>query len=74
MNWLLGIWRELVALFVDDGSFAAAILAWLAGGFICLRVFELAPATEGIILAIGFILLLAENVERTARNADRRQR
>ena len=63
-------WRtvrdELIGLFIDDGSFAAAILAWLAGGLICLRLFMVPPEIEAIVLAVGFGLLLAENVARTA--------
>ena len=67
------MWRtvrdELIALFIDDGSFAAAILAWLAGGVICLRLLQVPPETEAIVLAIGFGLLLAENVARSAHRA-----
>jgi hypothetical protein len=74
MRWIGTALRELIALFVDDGSCAAALLAWLAGAVICLRFLELAPAAEGIILALGFACVLAENVERTARAAGRRTR
>jgi len=62
---------QFVALFVDDSSFAASILAWLAGGFICVRHFHMPPQAEALLLAIGFGLLLAENVDRTAREAAR---
>lgn len=69
MGWLSTVWREFIGLFIDDGRFAGAILAWLAGGMICIRVFNVSPAGEAFILAAGFVLLLAENVERTAREA-----
>jgi hypothetical protein len=74
MRWIGTALRELIALFVDDGSFAAALLAWLAGAVICLRFFDVPPAAEGIILALGFACLLAENVERTARGSRKRAR
>jgi hypothetical protein len=67
MNWLSTARRELVGLFIDDGSFALAILAWIVGGVICIHVFAVPSAVEGFLLATGLVLLLAENVERTAR-------
>ena len=30
MKWLKNIFREIFGLFVDDGSFALAVLIWLA--------------------------------------------
>jgi hypothetical protein len=69
MGWLSTARRELIGLFIDDGSFALAILAWVLGGVICIHVFAVPPAIEGFLLAAGFALLLAENVERTARKA-----
>jgi hypothetical protein len=71
MGRLATVWREILGLFIDDGSLAAAILAWLAGGMICIRFFNVAPAGEAFILATGFVLLLGENVERTARKTSR---
>jgi hypothetical protein len=71
MGGLRTIRDELIGLFVDDGSFAAAILAWLVGGFICLRLLQVPPEVEAIVLALGFGLLLAENVIRSARGAGR---
>ena len=66
MGWLAIAWRELIGLFIDDGSLALAILAWLLGGAVCVRL-GLPPIAEGVILAAGFVLLLAENVGRSAR-------
>jgi hypothetical protein len=72
MGWLSTARRELIGLFIDDGSFALGILAWVVGGVICIRVFAVPPAVEGFLLAAGLALLLAENVERTARTAGER--
>jgi hypothetical protein len=73
MGWLSTARRELVGLFIDDGSFALAILAWVLGGAICIHVFAVPPAIEGFLLAAGLVLLLAENVERTARGSGERR-
>jgi hypothetical protein len=72
MGWIVTARTELIGLFVDDGSVAAAILVWLAIGGICLHVFDIPPVVEGALLATGFALLLAENVARTARETARR--
>ena len=74
IGWISSAWRELAGLFIDDGSFAAAILAWLAGGVICIHVLAVPPAVEAFILAAGFALLLAENVERSVRRANKGDR
>ena len=73
LSWMSTTGRELVGLFVEDGSFALAVLAWLAGGAICIHLIGVDPAIEGVLLAIGFTLLLAENVDRTSRDASARR-
>jgi hypothetical protein len=69
LSWISTVRRELVGLFVEDGSFALAVLAWLAGGAVCIHLIGVDPAIAGALLAAGFALLLAENVERTSRAA-----
>jgi hypothetical protein len=59
--------RELLALFVDDGAFALAILAWLAGGWACIELLKFPPSNEAILLFIGLSYLLADSVLRAAR-------
>ena len=59
--------RELVALFVDDGSLAIAVLAWVA---IAVLAFPALPIDRGwlaIALFAGLALILVENVLRAAR-------
>ena len=59
--------RKLVGLFVDDGSLALAIVAWL--GLIALAAARW-PAAGGwlsLLLALGLLAILAENVLRTAK-------
>lgn len=59
--------RRLVGLFVDDGSLALAVVAWL-----CLIAAAVVrwPAAGGwlaLLLALGLLAILAENVMRTGR-------
>jgi hypothetical protein len=58
---------ELLALFIDDGSLALAVLAWALGGVMCLHSRLLDPGSEAVLLAVGIAALLAENIARTAR-------
>jgi hypothetical protein len=67
MNILKSIFSELLALFVDDGSFVLAVIAWVLGGVICLRTQLVLPPFEAVLLFVGIVVLLAENVVRTAR-------
>ena len=71
MNSLKGVFSELLGLFVDDGSLVLAVIAWVLGGAICLRAQMITPPVEAVLLFVGIIVLLAENVERTARTHPR---
>jgi hypothetical protein len=63
MGALKKIARELVGLFVDDGSLAAVVLVWIA---VCGLVLPSGP-WHGLILFLGLALILVENVLRGAR-------
>ncbi len=69
MSWLKSIARELISLFVDDGSFAMAILVWVVLAVSLLP--RLAPAARwsGPALFAGLALILIESVVRFARRA-----
>lgn len=67
MTWLKTILSEAYGLFVDDGSFAVAIIVWcvlVAAARILLPSLTvwLAP-----LLAAGLALILLESVRRRAR-------
>lgn len=67
MTWLRTILAETYAIFVDDGSFAVAIIVWcvlVAAARILLPSLTvwLAP-----LLAAGLALILLESVRRRAR-------
>ena len=68
MAWLKTIFQELFGLFVEDGSFASAILAWLAFLWLLLPRLPILVAWHAIILFVGLIVILIESVlRRSAR-------
>jgi len=67
VTWLSTILSEFIGLFVDDGSFAVAILAWLAFCWLVLPRLGLAPAWQPAILFVGLALILVESALRRAR-------
>jgi hypothetical protein len=66
MRWLRSIAREVVGLFVDDGSFAIAILVWLAVMLVLGRVVA-GGRWLGCALFGGLAVVLIESVLRFAR-------
>jgi hypothetical protein len=67
--WLKTIFQELFGLFVEDGNFALAILAWLAILWLVLPRLPVLGAWQAIILFVGLIAILIESVLR--RSAQR---
>ena len=67
MRWLRTIWRELFGLFVDDASFAVAILAWVGAVWLLLPHLGLPRAAQGPILFAGLAAILVESAVRRAR-------
>lgn len=67
MSWITAIAREVFGLFVDDGSFAVTILAWVvAVGLLSFRL-GLAPQWGAPLLFVGLALILIESAARRAR-------
>jgi hypothetical protein len=59
--------RKFFKLFVDDGSMAVALILWsLSAGFLLPRL-PTAAGWDGPILFLGYLVILAENLHRTAR-------
>ncbi len=67
MAWIKTIASEFIGLFVDDGSLAIAVLAWLAVVWLLLPRLPLPPALLPIILFAGLGLILVESALRGAR-------
>jgi hypothetical protein len=70
MNTLIEALRELAGLFVEDGSLALAILAVVAVAMI-LSVFAAAPVAAGVVLLVGCLGVLVENILRARRQVTR---
>ena len=62
--------RELVGLFIDDGSLALALIAWVAVVALAAHLVAGGRWGGGLLLA-GCIAVLAENIVRSARRAAR---
>jgi len=67
MKWLKNILREIFGLFVDDGSFALAILLWLAVVRWTAPRLNIPSGITGFILFAGLALILAESAIRYSR-------
>ena len=67
MHALTTAFKELVGLFVDDGTLAAIILIWIASCGLLLRLLP-TDSWEGPILFIGLAVILVENARRGARS------
>jgi hypothetical protein len=67
MGWLKSIAHEVFGLFVDDGSFAIAILIWLALMVVVLPRFAAGARWAGPLLFVGLVLILIESALRFAR-------
>lgn len=66
MRWIKTVGSEIYGLFVDDGSFAVAIIIWVGCAWLVLPQFGLAMAANAGILFTGLILILLESVLRRA--------
>jgi hypothetical protein len=67
MNWLKNIFREIFGLFVDDASFALAILLWLVVVRWAAPRLNISSGITGVILFAGLALILAESATRYSR-------
>ncbi len=66
MQWLRSVAREVYRLFVDDSSFALALLVWVACCVIGLPLFH-AGRWGGPALFAGLAVVLVERALRAAR-------
>lgn len=69
MQWFRVIFREIVGLFVDDGSFAIAIIAWLGIVWLLLPRLGVFSRWNCLILFAGLGCILVENTLRYARRS-----
>lgn len=67
MRWIRSVTEEIFGLFVDDGHFAIAILAWVVLAVVLLPRIPVPAAAKGAILFAGLAAILLESVTRRAR-------
>jgi hypothetical protein len=67
MGWISASLRELIALFVDDGSLAVIALVWLAICGLALPPLGISGTWLGLALFAGLAVILVENALRAAR-------
>ena len=67
MRWIQSVVREMWGLFVEDGSFATAIVMWLTVVLLGVRRVAWGTRWGGVALFFGLALVLIENVLRSAR-------
>jgi hypothetical protein len=71
MKWLGTICREILGLFVDDGSFAVAILVWLGVVWFISRHVASGSVWSAVTLSVGLVLILIESAVRFAKRKRR---
>jgi len=67
MRWLTTIAREIFGLFVDDGSFALAIVIWLMLVVVLLPRVVASASWASPVLFVGLAIILAQSVLRYSR-------
>jgi hypothetical protein len=67
MTWLRTVWAEFLGLFVDDASFAVAILGWLVVATLALKRLDLPAGLPPAILFAGLAAILVGSAVRAAR-------
>jgi hypothetical protein len=67
MGWIRTLFREGYGLFVDDGSLAFAVIAWI--GFVKILLFRIPFLNhwQGIIMFAGLASILVESTIRFSR-------
>ena len=67
MAWIKTILHEIFGLFVDDGSFALAVLVWLAAVWLLVPRLGIAQPWGSVILFVGLAVILIESATRRAQ-------
>jgi hypothetical protein len=68
MTMLKEIFAELIGMFVGDARLTLAVLAIVAGVAALIKIAGIDPLGAGVILLVGCLGLLIENVHRSARS------
>jgi|AraplaL_Col_mTSA_1032028.scaffolds.fasta_scaffold20773_2 hypothetical protein len=71
MNAIRLVFKELVGMFVDDGSLALLALVLIALITVAVKLLALPPLIGGLLLLAGCLAILLESVRRAARGRTR---
>ena len=66
MHWLKTVILEIYGLFVDDGRYAVAIVAWVGIAALILPRLNIPASANALILSAGLLLILLESTLRHA--------
>lgn len=67
MGWMRTVVREVWGLFVDDGWFAVAIVAWVGMVWLMVRRLGVSGGVGAVVLFAGLGLILVESLWKFAR-------
>ena len=68
MTTLVAVCRELIGLFIDDGSLALAILVVVVLAGLSASLMPDVPLAGGVVLLLGCLSVLLGNVLRASRS------
>lgn len=73
MQTIVGIAREILGLFIDDGSLALSVLIWVAGCGLAFPAVGVDSVLGSFLLFLGLAIILGENTIRGARRQGQRK-
>ena len=68
MTMLREIIAELIGMFIGDARLTLAVLALVASVAALIKLADVDPLAAGVVLLVGCLGLLIENVHRSARS------
>jgi hypothetical protein len=69
MNLIVTTFKQLIGLFVEDGTLAILLIIWVGIAALVLPHVPIDSSWDGVILFAGCVAILIENVARAARHA-----
>ena len=69
MRILIGFFRELAGLFIDDGMLALSLIAIVGFAALVTWIAPTAPLAAGVVLVFGCPAALLHNVTRAAKRS-----
>jgi hypothetical protein len=67
MNLIVTAFKQLIGLFVEDGTLAILLIVWVGIAALALPRVPINSSWDGVILFAGCVAILIENVIRAGR-------